>query len=578
MTHNTHIIGKVISVSGEKIEVLLVDPDDSQIEFGVPDNMCINVHTDKGPQPLIIGQPGTFIQISLSSSNLLAVITDIQMRESAINAIDYREALQKNVFLSGKPHRIVSTVPIGTLNTKGDFELGTDSLPTVYSDVYAVLPEVVARVFENYAKGDFSIGTLPLLANQKATMNLDNFFTRHAAILGQTGSGKSWTVASFIQKIASKLKQSTIVLLDLHGEYKNVFGKDANHIDARELELPYWLMNFEELIDLMVDRSEHAAPNQIAKFRELLQHYKEHHDENNQLNISKITVDTPVYFDFRKIIEELNRLDTEKVSGTKGEKNGPYYGQFTRLLMRIDSKLNDRRYDLIFQPHKYNTSKSMEELFRKILTEEINDHKKIAVLDISSVPFDVRSSVISLLLRCIFDFTYWHKRVNADTYPIAVFCDEAHIYLNDANASTAAARLSAERIAKEGRKYGISLIVSSQRPREVSATILSQCSTFMCLRITNPDDQAYVRNLLPDSIRGITSLFSSLKRGECILTGDAILMPTRIKIDEPIPAPISNDTSFTDRWNNEHKHLDVNVVLDAWRNQEVIVQQPGQKL
>ena len=254
--------------------------------------------------------------------------------------------------------------------------------------------------------------------------------------------------------------------------------------------------------------------------------------------------------------------------GKTGLKKAPLNGQFTRLLMRINSKMNDVRYDLIFKPKKYNTSASMTDLFRKILGEE-KDPKKVVILDISPIPFDVRTSVISLILRCIFDFCYWYKKINDSCYPVAVFCDEAHIYLNESDTSSKSARLSAERIAKEGRKYGASLTVISQRPREVSATILSQCNTFLCLRITNPDDQSYVKRLLPDSIAGIASMFSSLKRGECILLGDSVIMPTRIKIDVPNPKPSSDDISFYEEWSKPHTEKNIEQVLDAWRRQQV---------
>jgi DNA helicase HerA-like ATPase len=317
----------------------------------------------------------------------------------------------------------------------------------------------------------------------------------------------------------------------------------------------------------MVDRAESTAPNQIAKFKELLQSAKEKHPENLALEIPKITIDTPVYFDFKSIIDEFRRLDIEMIPGASKLVKGPLNGDFTRLLMRIDSRLNDKRYDLIFNPTTYNTSASMEVLFRKILGEETSP-KKIVIIDMSSIPFDVRNSVISLILRCLFDFSYWYKKVNDKSYPISVFCDEAHIYFNDKDVNSEAARLAAERISKEGRKYGISLTVISQRPREVSATILSQCNTFLCLRISNPEDQSYVKSLLPDSIRGIVSMFSNLRRGECILLGDSVIMPTRIKIRKPNPTPNSNDTSFFTEWNLPYVPVEFTPVLDAWRKQQ----------
>ncbi|WP_424359665.1 ATP-binding protein [Methanocella sp. MCL-LM] len=559
-------IGKVIGVSGDKIDIQVLNfsSEDGKIT-GVPDSMCINVDTENGPQPLLIGQPGSFIIISLTMGKLLSMIVDIQMKEfiPRTKKLDMDDGIPIESSI-----RTISAIPIGTIDSSGRFDRGTDILPTVNSDVFAVLNQTLDGVYESYAEGNFSIGKLSLVPAQDAKINLDAFLTRHAAILGQTGGGKSWTVASILQKIA-QFPDSTIILFDLHGEYKNSFGDYADYIDASELELPYWLMNSEELLGLMVDRTEFAAPNQIAKFKELLQKAKETHEENKSLGISKITIDTPVFFNFNGIINEFRRLDVEMVQGVKGEKKGPLNGEFTKLLMRIDSRLNDKRYDLIFHPIKFNTSASMETLFRKIMGKENGRIKKVVIIDLSYVPYDVRNSVLSLIMRCLFDFAYWYKRINQKSYPIAIFCDEAHIYLNDNDPSTEAVRKSAERISKEGRKYGISLTVMSQRPREVSSTILSQCNTFLCLRITNPDDQIYVKNLLPDSIQGIVNIFPILRRGECILLGDSVIMPTRIKIDPPEPKPCSDDTSFYRIWASGYTEVDFKQVLSAWRKQEI---------
>ena len=561
-------IGKVTGVTGDSINVELLNHQSQGDGYmGVPENMSISVIHNREKIPLLIGQPGTFISVSIPNGNLLSIVVDIQMKEGKISIAENKEAQELQQFPVNTPSRYVSIIPIGTIDTSGNFERGTDVLPTVNSDAFAVLPETINKVYESFAEGIFSIGKLSLLPGQDAKINLDSFLSRHAAILGQTGGGKSWTVASILQEI-SKFPKSTVVLLDLHGEYKNAFNEGIDYVDVSELEFPYWLMNSEEIVELMVDRAESAAPNQIAKFKELLQASKENHTENQSLGIPKITIDTPVYFDFGSIIQEFRRLDTEMVTGSSGRLvKGPLNGQFTRLLMRIDSRLNDRRYDLIFNPKKYNTSASMEELFRKLLGEQ-DSPKKIIAFDLSSIPFDVRNSVISLMLRCLFDFSYWYRKVNGKSYPVSVFCDEAHIYLNDKDPSTTSSRLSAERIAKEGRKYGISLTVISQRPREVSSTILSQCNSFLCLRISNPEDQSYVKTLLPDSLRGIVSMFSSLRRGESILLGDSVIMPTRIKIRKPNPSPDSNDVSFYNEWNKEHKPIEVSAVLDAWRKQE----------
>ena len=567
-------IGKVLSVSGEEINISLFDYSSTgEVIYGVQENMSVTINTHEGPIPVLVGQPGTFVLIAIPNGKLLAMISDISMRDTPVSSGEIKKLQITDQYIISSSIRILSVIPVGTIDASGNFERGTDILPTVNNDVFAVLPNVIDRIYESFAEGNFSIGELSLIRDQEAKINFDAFLSRHAAILGQTGGGKSWTVASLLQNI-SRFPKSTVVLFDLHGEYKqsvdgtSVFGDDAEYINAGDLEFPYWLMKSDELLGLMVDRTEAAAPNQIAKFKELLQAAKVSHSENQSLGIPKITIDTPVYFNFDSIITEFRRLDVEMVQGSTKLVKGPLNGDFTRLLMRIDSRLNDKRYDLIFNPTTYNSSASMEELFRKILGEESNP-KKLVIVDMSAIPFDVRNSVISLLLRCLFDFSYWYKKVNSTSYPISVFCDEAHIYFNEKDLNSEAARLSAERIAKEGRKYGISLTVISQRPREVSATILSQCNSFLCLRISNPEDQSYVKSLLPDSIRGIVSMFSNLRRGECILLGDSVMMPTRIKIRRPEPAPNSADTSFYKEWNKPHEEIQFAPVLDAWRKQQV---------
>lgn len=564
----TYQIGKVCGVSGDEIFVNVIEhKSDETGESGVPENMTVHLPSEAGPVPVVIGQPGTFVVVALPAASLLCMVVGITMKEGRYSAGESKDAALTGALLLDPTSRALVTVPVGTIGSASNFERGTDVLPTVNAPVFAASPQLISSVFASYAEGDFALGALSLQPDQLAKINLDSFLSRHAAILGQTGGGKSWTVASLLQKV-SNFKQATVVLFDLHGEYSDAFSKDAEVISASNLELPYWLMNSEELLGLMVDRSESAAPNQIAKFKEVLQSAKESPDENKKLGITKITIDTPVFFDFNEILNEFRGLDTQMVAGANNKKQGPLFGQFTRLLMRIDSRLNDRRYDLIFKPKTYLTSASMEDLFRRLLGERKGDRKKIVVIDLSPVPFDVRGSVISLILRCIFDFAYWYRRVNKARHPIAVFADEAHIYLNERDSASEAARHSAERIAKEGRKYGVSLTVISQRPREVSSTILSQCNSFLCLRISNPEDQSYVKSLLPDSVRGITSLFSTLRRGECMLLGDSVLMPTRIHIDVPDPQPASDDASFYKQWTTDPVDIDFASVLKAWRNQE----------
>ena len=560
-------IGQTVAVAGDSIDVLLEDlqtgPDGAS---GVPVSMMINLPTGQGTTPVLIGQPGSFVEIALpDGGSLLCMVGAIRVGRDETVARNGAHG-EAPPAARGVP-RILDVLAVGTLSREGAFDRGADVLPTIGAAAFAVSSGTIQKIYDSYAQGNFSIGKLSILRDHDAKINLDAFLSRHAAILGQTGAGKSWTVASVIQKIV-RFPQSTLVLLDLHGEYHTAFGEYATYIKAADLELPYWLMNCEELVDMCIERTEAVSPLQIAKFKELLQGAKERYRENREMGLSKITVDTPVYFEFKYLLEEMERLDSELVLVNLIRKPGPYYGLFTRIILRLRTRLNDRRFDLIFHPKAYKTSASMETLFRRMLGEE-EQPKKLVVLDLSQVPFEVRPSIISLILRCFFEFAYWYKRKNGRPFPVSVFCDEAHTYLNDADPTHKPSRIPAERIAKEGRKYGISLTVISQRPRDVSSTMLSQCNTFLCLRITNPDDQQYVRNLMPDSMKGVMSIISTLRRGEALIVGDAAMMPTRIRIERPNPAPDSSDVSFATEWAKPHARLDVNSVLDVWRNQGI---------
>ncbi len=571
---NEFEIGKVTAVSPNrlKVEILNRKVQDGK-ESGVPDNMIIAADRGLGPEPVTVGQPGSYVSIQISSGTLLCMVVDIALEKP--KAAAENEDQPSRFSRSNQQRRVMNCMPVGTLDEAGQFQRGTENLPTLSSSVYPVAPEEINKIYTGFAEGTFSLGRLSAMPSQPARINLDSFLARHSALLGQTGTGKSWTVASILQKIA-KYPQACTVLLDLHGEYTEAFGDYADIISANDIELPYWLMNTEELLGLMIDPSEPEAANQAAKFKEMLQTAKEDHRENKNLGIPKITIDTPVYFDLDAIINDMGQLDRQIMQGSAGAViHGPMYGQFTGMLIRTEGRMRDKRYDMIFHPKTYNTSASMEDLFRRLLGKTREGGKRIVVLDISPIPFDVRTSVIGLLMRCFYDFAYWHKRTTGRPFPLALFCDEAHLYLNDHDPDTGPSRRAAERIAKEGRKYGISLNVVSQRPREVSATILSQCNSFICLRITNPDDQEYVKSLLPDSTRGIVDMFNNLRRGECIVLGDSVLMPTRILVDPPSPAPASDDVRFSEEWQKPAKEVDFEAILTAWRNQGEAVTDEG---
>ncbi len=368
------------------------------------------------------------------------------------------------------------------------------------------------------------------------------------------------------------MPRAHIIILDLHGEYcwKGPDGAHCyafsnpivRHIDARELEIPYWLMTYAELCDLLIEHSEREATNQTAFFRDCLLEGRQQENTAAALGLARVTVDTPVYFSLDDILSKVRAKNVERV----GNRQGPMFGDFDRFLMRIESKLNDVRYDFLLKPQSRNTSASLSSLLRDFVGLGANK-VAVTVIDLSSVPFDVRPTVAAQVGRLAFEFNYWNPQFRE--FPILLTCEEAHAYIpRAAESQFAGSRKSMERIAKEGRKYGVGLAVISQRPHEVSETVLAQCGTFICLRITNPDDQGYVGSLVPESEGDLVSLLAGLGRGEALVLGEAVPLPTRVQFDKPSPAPNSDDVDFYLKWKDGPADLDVDEIVKRWRSQE----------
>lgn len=367
------------------------------------------------------------------------------------------------------------------------------------------------------------------------------------------------------------MPKAHIIILDMHGEYS--WKKDGarryafadatvRHLDARELEIPYWLMTYAELCELLIDHSEREATNQTAFFRDCLHEGRLAENTTAALGLPRVTVDTPVYFSLDDILTKVRAKNVERV----GNRQGPMFGDFDRFLMRLESKLNDVRYDFLLKPKIRNTSASLSTLLRDFVG--LGPTKPaVTVVDLSSVPFDVRPTVAAQIGRLAFEFNYWNPQYRE--FPILLICEEAHAYVpRAAESQFAGSRKSMERIAKEGRKYGVGLAVVSQRPHEVSETVLAQCGTFICLRITNPDDQAYVRSLVPESEGDLIDVLAGLGRGEALVLGEAVPLPTRLQFGKPNPSPNSDDVDFYTNWRTGLDDLDIDAIVGRWRSQE----------
>lgn len=461
----------------------------------------------------------------------------------------------------------VRAVLVGTYRTvdgeKTDvFKRGSDSFPQVDREAFLIgsgnlqnLMSLIAKEIkpeERLQLGKFASDGLSL-----AVANGDKFFQRHAAILGSTGSGKSWAVALILEKSAN-LNFPNLIVFDMHGEYTTLSRKTGGYAELfkiagpgdlekpseSELFLPYWLLSRDEMLAMLLDRSDNNAPNQASRFTSHIKDLKSSTVKDKIEIAQSFTVDSPIPYNIDELIQKLVDDDSEMVPGKSGPKQGPWYGKLSRFISRLEAKISDRRYGFMFKPPiKSQSYEWLGEFSRSLLKSGVK------VIDFSEVPPDILPIVAGLLMRILYDIQFWmtaEKRT-----PIAFVCDEAHLYLpvkHDADSAERRALEAFERVAKEGRKYGVGLVVVSQRPSDVSRTILSQCNNFLVLRLTNNEDQAVVKHLVPDSLSGLTQLLPLLDTGEAILLGDAILLPARIKLDKPQTPPASATRDFWGEW------------------------------
>lgn len=430
-------------------------------------------------------------------------------------------------------------------------------------------------------KGDteqaLEIGKYTLDPDATAYLDGDKFFQRHAALLGSTGSGKSWTVATILER-AAKLPSANLIVFDLHGEYRELSYADHLRIPGPDdlgaanpelLYLPYWLMNVEELISMFIDCSEFTAHNQTLVFQDTVVKEKKKglERENKTEILESFTVDSPVPFLLAKVINHIKSLNEEMVQGARGLRKGDFNGQFSRLLTRTATKLNDRRYGFLFQsPNNLNNYESFHGIAKQLLAFS-DGRKGIKVIDFSEVPSDVLPIMLGIVGRLIYYLQFWMS--DEKRHPVALVCDEAHIYLprDKGNPNQQRAVESFEKIAKEGRKYGVSLMIVSQRPSDVSDTILSQCNNVMALRLANSNDISAVKNMMPESMTSFMEMLPVLDIGEALVVGDAVLLPSRIRINMPDEKPLSATIDFWTEWSSKDVSPDWVLAAENMRRQ-----------
>ena len=564
-------LGKVISVDTSSVIVEVLDIEKLK---SLQVNRLVVLQSSKAEQ-FLIGLIEKLVRKKIfddSLENEDNFLEENLCKITLIGTFKNKEGLQNNVF-----RRTLETVPEIDANC---FALEHDKL-TNFMQVISQLSD---------GENSLSLGTYTLDDNAKAYINGNKLFQRHAFIGGSTGSGKSWTTAKIIEQMA-KLNNVNSIIFDLLGEYKPL--KDIDNIEYYKiagpsdieqnkglsdnvLHIPYWLLTYEALVSMFVDRSDQNAPNQsMVISREIRNVKKEYLEEKEQNDIlANFTIDSPIPFSLESLLEKLNAINSEMVPGARAgaEKAGDFNGKLSRMISRLENKISDKRMGFLFGGGEvvmeFDWLNKLVETLIGVNSE--NSKAGIKIVDFSEVPSDILPLIVSLIARLSFSVQQWTK--SEERHPIALLCDEAHLYIPNKSSSSSSDEISLsifERIAKEGRKYGLSLVVISQRPSEVNRTVLSQCSNFIAMRLTNTDDQMVIKKLLPDNLGGFGDILPILDTGEALVVGDASLLPSRIRIDKPLKTPDSGTVDFWDEWQKDVKSNRVSNAVNNWRKQNI---------
>jgi len=605
-------IGNVIAVEGDLVDV--------QISI---QSLRIEYHG----KAYRVGRLGTYVTIPMERRTLIGYIT----------RVGFAGDLEPGPNPTGPRRILISCQLLGTI-TGDKFSRGVNEYPTIGDAVRLGVDEDFELIFGAFdemanstgAPKAFSMGRFAIDTDFEVKVLGKEFFAKHVAVMGNSGSGKSCTTAKIVYE-AMRLPHSQVVMFDMHGEYLKAFSDEngnplpnVTYLSDRNLVLPYWMLAYEEFEQLFIDPSSPANLNAQRVFlRQAFEKLKAQAAEELDLKW-EFTIDTPVYYSldqlqiyahnmnaaryvtnsqsfafsrlpYRQLPPEeqelmlLTRRMEFNPAAAEGEiPHATFNGRLLSLINLIETKLNDRRYDYLLRPFeqarrnndlapRFNEeacaatkSKLVSWVIRQMLGQ-MDTRKNLTIVDLSGLPFDVVDTTVAVITRALFDFNFWspvHLR-----HPVLLVFEEAHNYLprKPIEGRKTFARNAVEKVAKEGRKYGVSAMIVSQRPSEISETVLSQCNSMVLMRMNNPDDQNYAARVVSDQFKSLISLLPSMKPGEGFVIGDSVLMPMRTLIDMPPREPQSANMDFFGLWNNGGsggKGGDVDQIVDRWWRQE----------
>lgn len=563
-----------------------------------------------------IGQVGSFVRVPMGYIDLFGVV-------SQVGAGAVPERLHE---VEPFGDRWMTVQLIGEGIQPGRFRRGLGQYPTIGDAVHLLSEEDLARIYGRPDSANYvQVGHLASAESLPALIDIDKLVTRHSAVLGATGAGKSTTVAGLLRALSSteRYPSARILVLDVHGEYAPALRDRATILrvgtsdsTARELLIPYWAMSYDELVSLTFGQLDDAARGFVLEAITELKRASLRSHPLPGVTETTLTVDSPVPFSIHQLWFDLHRLvnathtsaggqgndteallldesgdpvesgDAERVLPPKYRPQSLAAGQdkiylsssslnIRRQLETLASRLRDPRFAFLFDPGPWRPALdgSVDKDVDALLAQWLGDEHSIVVLDLSGVPTSILENLVGVLLRLIYDALFWARNLSEGgrERPLLLVLEEAHAYLGSA---TSGASVAVRRIAKEGRKYGIGAMIVSQRPAEIDTTVLSQCGTLFAMRLSNASDRAHVTGAVTDNLEGLLATLPVLRTGEAVIVGEAVHLPVRTLIDPPPPdlRPDSSDPLIVNDegpggWNRAREPSDYAEVATVWRQQ-----------
>jgi len=533
-------IGRIVAVTGAHAIVLL----DVEDEFR---------HSESMKSPEI----GTLLKVDTTPSIALAMVSALSSPMPSHSHSDQELRIAEVEF--------IGELPKDERGVAMQFRRGISSYPALGDAVFRANQEELGKAYFCDTDTAIRIGHIQQDPSIPAMIKIDEMLGKHFAVLGTTGTGKSCSVALILRRILEKNPQAHVLLLDVHREYTQSFQDWAEVITPDNMNLPFWLLNFDEAVEILIGNQPNRETDvevlreiiPLAKLRYMNNQRKDRGNSLRPGETMNIGVDTPIPYrtsDLLGLLEEyIGKLDL------RGE-----LAPYKRLKARVETISRDPRYAFMFG--SLTVHDTMAQVLSRIFRVPVNG-KPIAILELSGLPSEIINVVVSVLARLAFDFGVW----SAGRIPITFVCEEAHRYVPfDKSLGFEPTKRAISRIAKEGRKYGVSLCIVTQRPAELDPTILSQCNTIFSLRLTNERDQEILKAGISDAAKSLLEFMTTMGTGEAITFGEGVALPTRIKFDilPPEARPKSNTASFTQNWSKEPP--DQNFLLDVvnrWRQQ-----------